>query len=449
MKCLVPVFVCLFACVSAGVLEFDDKFPAVSKQGKWLIMFYAPWCGHCKHMEPVWKEVSQRMSGSDVQVGRLDCTKYSSIASMYGVRGFPTIKFIREGKTFDYNGARTTNNLVTFVNRASGPIVEKLQSEQSLKEKIVENSVMFTYVGTEVDDLWKVYEEAAQSLFTELYFTTIHPNLIKSIKLKSSPAILVFKDNTFYVMDKQFDSYEMIRIWMYIERLPSFPELNGHTYSKLKSTGRKMAISIVEERNDKLNETVGSIALKREQPFSFCWTLGNSIVNSLTYATIPVPNLVVFDSTSQTYYLLSEHAKKIDQDEVVDEVYDESAIQQFLDDVKNGEMSPMGGMSIWQQIKRTAFDIAMALVNFFQDGPILASIVIVIPTFIITALCVCICTMTDDDVTGDEIYDEDEDSDDLPPSYQDQEQPGSEPLPIGEDDGVRKRQVTAVAENAE
>uniref|UniRef100_A0A8C4WXV0 Thioredoxin domain-containing protein n=1 Tax=Eptatretus burgeri TaxID=7764 RepID=A0A8C4WXV0_EPTBU len=41
-----------------------------------IIIFYAPWCGHCKNLEPVWNEVATEMqaSMSPIRVGKLDAT---------------------------------------------------------------------------------------------------------------------------------------------------------------------------------------------------------------------------------------------------------------------------------------------------------------------------------------------------------------------------------------
>ena len=57
-----------------------------------IFQFYAPWCGHCKKLEPIFHQVAVSLRNSDVHVGKLDCTRYSHVASEFGVRGFPTIK---------------------------------------------------------------------------------------------------------------------------------------------------------------------------------------------------------------------------------------------------------------------------------------------------------------------------------------------------------------------
>uniref|UniRef100_A0A3Q0QR73 protein disulfide-isomerase n=1 Tax=Amphilophus citrinellus TaxID=61819 RepID=A0A3Q0QR73_AMPCI len=45
----------------------------------WLVDFYAPWCGYCKKLEPIWHEVGVELksSGSPVRVGKMDATAYS------------------------------------------------------------------------------------------------------------------------------------------------------------------------------------------------------------------------------------------------------------------------------------------------------------------------------------------------------------------------------------
>ena len=56
---------------------FVFSFLELQKEGMWLVMFYAPWCGHCRTTEPAWMEVGAAMKEkkSNVKVARVDATK--------------------------------------------------------------------------------------------------------------------------------------------------------------------------------------------------------------------------------------------------------------------------------------------------------------------------------------------------------------------------------------
>ena len=86
------------ALISADVVRLGSEMDKLVQSGRpMLVQFYAPWCGHCQQLAPTWKKVGEKI-GHLLTVGKLDCTEHQSLTQRYGIRGFPTIKFFRNGE---------------------------------------------------------------------------------------------------------------------------------------------------------------------------------------------------------------------------------------------------------------------------------------------------------------------------------------------------------------
>lgn len=55
-----------------------------------LIEFYAPWCGHCKKLAPVYDELGEKLKDEEVDIVKMDATA-NDVPADYDVRGFPTL----------------------------------------------------------------------------------------------------------------------------------------------------------------------------------------------------------------------------------------------------------------------------------------------------------------------------------------------------------------------
>ena len=62
-----------------------------------LVDFYATWCGPCKMLAPVLKQVKEEL-GDRIKIIKIDTDKNQELASKYQVRSVPTMILFQNGK---------------------------------------------------------------------------------------------------------------------------------------------------------------------------------------------------------------------------------------------------------------------------------------------------------------------------------------------------------------
>ena len=62
-----------------------------------LVDFFADWCGPCKMLAPILKQVKEEL-GDNIKIIKIDVDKNQSIASKYQVRGVPTMLLFKDKK---------------------------------------------------------------------------------------------------------------------------------------------------------------------------------------------------------------------------------------------------------------------------------------------------------------------------------------------------------------
>jgi thioredoxin 1 len=62
-----------------------------------LVDFYADWCGPCKMMPPILKEVKSNL-GDQVKIIKIDSDKEIQLSQKYQIRSIPTLMIFKNGK---------------------------------------------------------------------------------------------------------------------------------------------------------------------------------------------------------------------------------------------------------------------------------------------------------------------------------------------------------------
>ncbi|WP_372752615.1 thioredoxin [Mariniflexile sp.] len=93
-----------------------NKFESILNQDKpVLIDFFAEWCGPCKMMSPILKDLKDTL-GDSVSIIKIDVDKNQAIASKYQVRGVPTLMIFKNGKQlWRQSGVIQKNELVSIL----------------------------------------------------------------------------------------------------------------------------------------------------------------------------------------------------------------------------------------------------------------------------------------------------------------------------------------------
>ncbi|MEO6695353.1 MAG: thioredoxin [Ignavibacteria bacterium] len=88
-----------------------------------LVDFWAVWCGPCKMIAPVIKELAGEYEGK-IKIGKVDVDNNQNVSVKYGIRSIPTLLIFKDGKIVE--------QIVGALPKAQ--IVQKLEAQ--LKETV-------------------------------------------------------------------------------------------------------------------------------------------------------------------------------------------------------------------------------------------------------------------------------------------------------------------------
>eukprot|EP01006_Ploeotia_vitrea_P032027 TRINITY_DN64304_c0_g1_i1.p1 TRINITY_DN64304_c0_g1~~TRINITY_DN64304_c0_g1_i1.p1 ORF type:complete len:433 (-),score=85.37 TRINITY_DN64304_c0_g1_i1:97-1233(-) len=168
-----------------------------------MVMFYAPWCGHCKNAAPEFSKAAKSVKDV-IKMGVVDADQHKELGGRFGVRGFPTIKYWGPGKNSvpqDYQGARSAKAFVQHMmsqvpdnvsNVKTAAAVTKLVAKASKKEGLGMSVLLFT----EKKDIPNMYKgiAAAEKFKGKLTFGMVvkgSREVVNKFNIEKFPAIIL------------------------------------------------------------------------------------------------------------------------------------------------------------------------------------------------------------------------------------------------------------------
>ncbi|KAL3957709.1 hypothetical protein ACCO45_008287 [Purpureocillium lilacinum] len=154
IKSFVLAAVAGLAAAKSAVIDLTpsnfDK--VVLKSGKpTLVEFFAPWCGHCKKLAPVYEELALAFEHAKdkVQIAKVDADAERSLGKRFNIQGFPTLKWFdgKSDKPEEYNEGRDLESLSAFISGKVGVKNKKKLELPSSVEMLTDESFAKTIGG--------------------------------------------------------------------------------------------------------------------------------------------------------------------------------------------------------------------------------------------------------------------------------------------------------------
>jgi protein disulfide-isomerase A1 len=260
MKALAIVIVALFAVVVSAAV--DEKVVTLTSANfeqfvkdtpLALIEFYAPWCGHCKSLAPEYEKAAKELDGKNSGLlAKVDCTTERDICEQFEVQGFPTVKVFRNdgSKPGDYEGARKTAAIVSFMKKQSSPAVTTLTDAASVDAFTTGEELRVVAFLAADSEALKVFTAVANSLRNEYSFGASHDAEAATAKGAAFPSVVLFRnfDEPIVKFTGEITA-EGLTTWIRAESFPVIGEIGPENYAKYLERGFNFAWIFVDYEN--------------------------------------------------------------------------------------------------------------------------------------------------------------------------------------------------------
>lgn len=90
-----------------------ENFDELIKEGKYLVDFYAEWCGPCKMLAPILEQLEDK-----INIIKINVDEHDDLAMKYRVMSIPTLIFFEDGEKKDeIVGFHSKDELEKYINK--------------------------------------------------------------------------------------------------------------------------------------------------------------------------------------------------------------------------------------------------------------------------------------------------------------------------------------------
>ncbi|KAG0071904.1 hypothetical protein BGZ89_008974 [Linnemannia elongata] len=353
--------------------------------GPWLIEYYAPWCGHCQALAPVWDELAEHLKDK-VNVAKVDCTVNKEICYHQRIRGYPTIKLHQFGESIEYNGFRSGPAFAEFALEAIVPSVKPVTLE-ALND--IKGSKDVTYIYTHDDntsaEINGLIDRQSQIFYKQIgLYGSNDPTVAKSLGV-STPSLTVLKDNRQFTYEGSLTDSDAVKAWIKEVQQPLVLSLDGSNVGSFLQTKGWIALGLFDPSSadtaaarKELIETAHAYYKANAESNAQHDVLGNAL------------NFAILDAKEWQAYVRGAYGLEIDALPAVfivsgvQELYyahgfdgrrvpvEKDALLAHIADVESGLLTPKSQVGIVQKFFREVQGRTRPFARFYHQHPTIA-----------------------------------------------------------------------------
>lgn len=249
--------------IDGTVLELTDSNfeSAISTFDCVFVDFYAPWCGHCKRLNPELDAAAPILAKlkQPIIIAKLNADKYTRLARKLDIDAFPTLMLYNHGVPMEYYGPRKADLLVRYLKKFVAPDVAVLESNSHVKDFVEDSGTSFpVFIGfglnqSLISGLGRKYKKKAWFAVAK----DASEDVMVSYDFDKAPA-LVAQHPAYNEHSVFYGPFEDGFLEEFVKQnfLPLILPINHDTLKLLKDDERKMVLTIVE---DETHESMGKL----------------------------------------------------------------------------------------------------------------------------------------------------------------------------------------------
>jgi len=239
---IVIALLALLAVVYASDIDLTsaDFQSTIDSNDYVLVMFYAPWCGHCKALKPHFTEAAEKSEGKYV-LAKVDCTddEAKSLCEQHQVRGYPTVVFYKKQVKQEYTGPRTADGILGWLEKKTGPVSTTLE-EGGVEAFSKDGGAVVGYFSEEGNESHKQFIAAAEHADVEEFK---FGQVFGSSKADGS---VTFFRGADIGEDMETTSGDNLAQWVFENSFKLVDEVGGHNFSRYAKLGQPLYLAFTE-----------------------------------------------------------------------------------------------------------------------------------------------------------------------------------------------------------